>query len=248
MLLADTANVTQWWAPALAFLAGAVSFASPCVFPLVPGYLAFVTGESVVDDPVPAEGSKRVRLVPIFLFIGGFTLVFTLYGAFSATFVRIFKGTAGQAIAGAFVVLLGLLMVGYGLQRGPLAIYAERRPLLGRMRPGAAGAFPLGMAFAAGWTPCIGPVLAAILLVASQQSAGRGAFLLICYSLGLGVPFLLIGIGIQWLTGVLTWVKRHYATIAIVSGAFLVGVGVLLMTGLFTRYLVTPLLRFAPQL
>ncbi len=169
MVLADAANVSQWWAPALAFLAGAVSFASPCVFPLVPGYLAYVTGESVVDDS-PADGAKRVHLAPIVLFIGGFTLVFTLYGAFSTTFVQAFKGTAGQIVAGAFVVLLGRLMVGYGLRRGPLALYAERRPLLEKISPGAVGAFPLGMAFAAGWTPCIGPVLAAILLVASQQS------------------------------------------------------------------------------
>ena len=244
-MLAQTTDVSAWWGPALAFLAGAVSFASPCVFPLVPGYLAFVTGERVVDDPTVEE---RIRFVPILLFIGGFTVVFTLYGAFSTTFVKLFRGTAGQVVAGAFVVAVGLLMVGYGLRKGPLALYAERRPLLERMKPGAAGAFPLGMAFAAGWTPCIGPVLAAILLVASQQNAARGAFLLVCYSLGLGLPFLLIGVGVQWLTGVLGWVRRRYSAIAVVSGSLLVCVGVLLMTGLFTRYLVTPLQRFAPQL
>jgi cytochrome c-type biogenesis protein len=238
-------SLAAWWAPALAFLAGIVSFASPCVFPLVPGYISFVTGETVAEA---AEGERRVHLGPILLFIAGFTIVFTLYGAFSTTFVQIFKGTVGQVIAGAIVVALGLLMIGYGMRRGSLSLYMERRPFLEKVRPGPAGAFPLGMAFAAGWTPCIGPVLGGILLIASTQSAARGAMLLIFYSLGLGVPFLLLGVGLQWLTGALTWVRRHYTAISVVSGGLLVVVGVLLMTGLFTRYLVTPLQRFAPQL
>jgi cytochrome c-type biogenesis protein len=238
-------SLATWWAPALAFLAGIVSFASPCVFPLVPGYISFVTGESVAEA---SEGERRVHLGPILLFIAGFTLVFTLYGAFSTTFVRIFKGTTGQVIAGAIVVALGLLMIGYGLRRGSLSLYMERRPFLERVRPGPAGAFPLGMAFAAGWTPCIGPVLGGILLIAATQSAARGAMLLVFYSLGLGVPFLVLGVGLQWLTGALGWVRRHYTAISVVSGGLLVMVGVLLMTGLFTRYLVTPLQRFAPQL
>jgi cytochrome c-type biogenesis protein len=237
-------SLASWWAPALAFLAGVVSFASPCVFPLVPGYISFVTGESVAE----ADTERRVHMGPILLFIAGFTVVFTLYGAFSTTFVRIFKGTVGQVVAGAIVVSLGLLMIGYGLRRGSLSLYLERRPFLERVRPGPAGAFPLGMAFAAGWTPCIGPVLGGILLIASTQSAARGALLLIFYSLGLGVPFLLLGVGLQWLTGALGWVRRHYTAISVVSGGLLVAVGVLLMTGLFTRYLVTPLQRFAPQL
>jgi cytochrome c-type biogenesis protein len=247
-VLAQTADLSGWWAPALAFLAGAVSFASPCVFPLVPGYVSFVTGESVVDAPGQAATERRVRVLPILLFIAGFTVVLTLLGAFSTTFVKIFKGTAGQIVAGSFIVLMGLLLIGYGLRRGPLALYAERRPLLERVRPGAAGAFPLGMAFAAGWSPCLGPVLTAILAIASQQSAARGALLLAIYSLGLGVPFLLIGVGVQWLTGALGWVRRHYTAIAVASGALLVAVGVLVITGLFTRYLVAPLVRYAPQL
>ena len=248
-MIAQAADLSQWWAPALAFLAGMVSFASPCVFPLVPGYVSFVSGESVVDAPGGTTTTKtRVRLLPIVLFIGGFTLVFTLLGAFSTTFVKVFKGTTGQVIAGSFVVLVGLLMIGYGLRRGPLSLYAERRPLLERMRPGPSGAFPLGMAFAAGWSPCFGPVLTGIVAIAATQSAARGAFLLGCYSLGLGVPFLLIGVGVQWLTGALGWVRRHYTAIAVGSGALLVCIGVLMITGLFTRYLVAPLVRFAPQL
>ena len=243
-MIADTASsLSAWWAPVLAFVAGFVSFASPCVLPLVPGYVSFVTGESIVDG-VP-EG--RRRWLPMALFIAGFTTVFTLFGAFASTFVQIFKGRPGQIVAGIVVVAMGLLLIGYATRRGKIAMYAERRPFLEKVKPGVAGAYPLGMAFAAGWTPCIGPVLGGILFIASQQSAARGAFLLACYSLGLGVPFLLIGLGAQWLTSSAAWVRRHYAAIAAVSGSILVVVGVLIATGQFTR-LLAPLLRYTPGL
>ena len=252
-MIADaTESLSRWWAPAVAFTAGIVSFASPCVFPLVPGYLSFVTGESVagIDREPPSTVSTRTRnLLPILLFIAGFTLVFTLYGAFSTTFVRIFKGRTGQVIAGLVVIAVGLLLVGYAIGRGWLALYAERRPFLRKIRPGVTGSFPLGMAFAAGWTPCIGTVLSAILtMAAASGGALRGATLLAIYSLGLGVPFLLLGLGVQWLTGTLEWVRRHYRGISIVSGAVLVALGVMLLTGTFTRYLNAPLLRFRPGL
>jgi cytochrome c-type biogenesis protein len=236
-------SLSSWWAPALALLAGFVSFASPCVLPLVPGYLSFITGESIVDGV--ARGSRR--LLPMLLFVAGFTLVFTLFGAFAATFVQLFKGRPGQIVAGLVVVAFGLLMIGYALGRGSIALYAERRPLLGKVKPGAAGAFPLGMAFAAGWTPCIGPVLGSILFIASQRSAAGGAFLLAVYSIGLGIPFVLLGLGAQWLTRASSWVRRHYGAIAVVSGSILVAVGVLIATGDFTR-LIAPLLRYAPGL
>jgi cytochrome c-type biogenesis protein len=253
-MIADvTESLSRWWAPAVAFFAGIVSFASPCVFPLVPGYLSFVTGESVANldrDPSGASTQTRVQqLLPILLFIGGFTLVFTLYGAFSTTFVRIFKGSTGQIVAGIVVVAVGLLMIGYALGRGSLALYAERRPFLRRMRPGVSGSFPLGMAFAAGWTPCIGPVLATILAIAAASGgAARGAFLLAVYSLGLGVPFLLLGVGVQWLTGTFDWIKRHYRGLSLVSGGILIVLGVMLMTQTFTPYLNAPLQRFQPRL
>jgi len=248
-MLADTTHaLARWWAPALAFVAGIVSFASPCVFPLVPGYLSFVTGESAVDDGMAGDAERpRSRLLPIVLFIGGFTLVFALLGAFAST-VRLFKGPAGQTIAGLVVITLGLLMIGYTLGRGSIALYAERRPFLHKVRPGVAGAFPLGMAFAAGWTPCIGPVLSGIFFIASTQSTARGVLLLVVYSLGLGVPFLLIGLGIQWLSGTLRWFRRNYQVITVASGSLLVGMGIMLITGTFTRYLIAPLQRFAPGL
>ena len=249
-MLADTTQaLARWWAPALAFVAGIVSFASPCVFPLVPGYLSFVTGASAVDGGMAGETERppAARLLPIVLFIGGFTVVFALLGAFAST-VQLFKGPAGRTIAGLVVVVLGLLMIGYALGRGSIALFAERRPFLHKVRPGVAGAFPLGMAFAAGWTPCIGPVLGGIFFIASTQSTARGVLLLVVYSLGLGVPFLLIGLGIQWLSGTLQWFRRNYRVITVASGSLLVGMGIMLITGTFTRYLIAPLQRFAPGL
>lgn len=244
MIASAAENIAAWWAPGLAFLAGAISFASPCVLPLVPGYVSFVTGG------VAASGAVRRRpLVPILAFVGGFTAVFTAIGALATRInvVELARGPVARWVLGGFVIALGLLMLGYALQVGPFKLYAERRPFLERARIGSWGAFPLGMAFAAGWTPCVGPVLGAILGVAATgESAIRGAFLLVCYSLGLGVPFVLVGLGVGRLS-VFGWVQRNYAWIAGVSGALLVAIGVLLATGQFAR-LVAPLARFAPAL
>src|SRR4029453_1598748 len=132
-MIADaTESLSRWWAPAVAFTAGIVSFASPCVFPLVPGSLSFVTGESIagIDREPPSTVSTRTRnLLPILLFIAGFTLVFPLYGPSSTAFGRIFKGRTGQVIAGLVVIAVGLLLVGYALGRGWLALYAGGRPV-----------------------------------------------------------------------------------------------------------------------
>lgn len=230
-------GLASWWAPALAFAAGLVSCLSPCVWPLLPGYLSFVTGERIVGEQA---GVARRPLAPMLLFILGFTIVFVLLGAFASTFVRVFKGTAGQRIGGAIVIAFGVLMIGYALQRGSLALYADRRPFLARARPGSVGAIPLGMAFAAGWTPCIGPVLGSILAIAATGSTTRAVLLLACYSAGLGVPFLLVGLGVTRFVGAFDWVKRRYTAIAIVSGTLMIGIGVMLFTGAFTR-LVAPL-------
>ena len=135
--------------------------------------------------------------MPILLFIAGFTIVFVLLGAFASTFVEVFKGDVGQWIGGALVIAFGVLMIGYALGRGSMALYAERRPFLQRVRPGTVGALPLGMAFAAGWTPCIGPGAARRSWRSRPRSStGRGVVLLIAYSVGLGVPFLLVGLGV----------------------------------------------------
>ena len=162
--------------------------------------------------------------------------MFTLLGAFAGTFVRFFRDPWFQRAAGLVVLVIGLLMLGYAFRRGSPRLYAERRPLLERVRPGTAGALPLGVAFAAGWTPCIGPVLAGILAIAATGGTVKGAALLVVYSLGLGLPFLLVGHRRRPAVRRLGWVRRHYRAIAAVSGALLVAVGVLLMTGPFRRF------------
>lgn len=243
-MIADVVEtgLSSWWAPALAFLAGVVSFASPCVLPLVPGYLGFVTGGRAT------EGEGRRPLVPILLFILGFTIVFTLLGAFAGSFVRFFRDPWFQRVAGAVVIVLGLVMLAYAFRRGSPGLYAERRPFLERVRPGTVGALPLGMAFAAGWTPCIGPVLGGILAIAASGGTVKGAGLLLAYSAGLGAPFLLLGLGIDRLMGAMGWIRRHYRPIAGASGALLVIVGVLLVTGAYTRIFVRLAPGFVPGL
>ena len=242
MRLAITqSDLTQWWAPALAFLAGVVSFASPCVFPLVPGYVSFVTGQRSAEE-------RDRPLVPILLFVAGFGLVFTLLGAFSSLLVPKIGGVTGERIAGAVVLLVGVLMITYALGRGSVRMYAERRPFLQKVRPGPVWAAPLGMAFALGWTPCIGPVLAGILGLASQGGTARGTLLLLCYSAGLGLPFVLVGLGVRRFMGAAGWVRRHYEPITAVSGALLVALGMLLVTGQFTRLFAPLAGRFTPGL
>jgi len=227
-------GLASWWAPALAFAAGVVSFASPCVFPLVPGYLSFVSGGQVDEErPVMA----------IALFIAGFAVIFSALGAFTRVFQRILRSPVGIRVSGGVIIVFGILMLLYALQVGWPGLYAERRPFLSRAKPGKAWAFPLGMAFAAGWTPCIGPVLAGVLTIAAAQGgSARGAFLLFVYSLGLGLPFLLVGLGVRRLMGAFQWVKRNYHWIAGISGVVMVTVGVLIVTNVWVR-LLGPLLR-----
>ncbi len=225
----------SWWAPGLAFAAGVVSFASPCVFPLVPGYLSFVTGGESKDERRP--------IVPIVLFIAGFAAVFTALGAFTGAVTRLLRSPAGVRISGAIIIAFGVIMLLYALRLGLPSLFAERRPLMDRVRPGPAWAFPLGVAFGAGWTPCIGPVLAGVIAIAAAQGGSlRGALLLFTYSLGLGLPFLLVGVGVRRLIGALSFVKRNYHWFAGVSGAVMIVIGVLVATNLWTRML-APVLR-----
>lgn len=216
--------LSSWWAPALAFAAGVVSCASPCVLPLLPGYLGFISGAQ-------GEEERRRPLLPMLLFVAGFALVFSLMGGFSRVLVPVLRSEWGQRIAGILVIGVGGLMLLYAFRIGGPAVFAERRPFLSRVRPGPAGAMPLGMAFAVGWTPCIGPVLAGVLGIALAQGGGVwGATLLFFYSLGLGLPFVLLGLGVSRLTGAFAFVKRNYHWFAGVGGVLQVVIGVLLAT------------------
>jgi cytochrome c-type biogenesis protein len=231
-------NVAAWWGPFLALAAGVVSFVSPCVLPLVPGYLAFVTGG---DEPA---ADTKFRLLPLLLFILGFSLVFTVVAGFTASAISGWlRSESVQRVAGVVVLGFGVFLVLYALRLGLPGLYRESRPFLTRVKPGPAAALPLGMAFAVGWTPCIGPVLGAILtLAASQASTPRAILLLAFYSLGLGLPFLLIGIGVRRLMGAFRFLTRNYHWIAGASGVALSVIGVLLLTGIWTK-LLNPLLR-----
>jgi cytochrome c-type biogenesis protein len=201
------------------------------VYPLVPGYLAFVTGGAGAD--------RRRQLWPILLFILGFSAVFTALGA-STWALRNIQSSLGERIAGGFIVAFGVFMLLYASRVGWVGLYREARPFLSRVRPGGATALPLGAAFAAGWTPCLGPVLGGILSIATAEGgSARGAALLFVYSLGLGVPFLLIGLGIGRAVRALNWVKRNYHWIAGVSGAVMVTIGVMLLAGVWNHVLHT---------
>lgn len=241
-LVADLVQrgLSSWWAPALAFAAGVVSFASPCVFPLVPGYLSFVAGGV---GSAPGQRVDRRTFLPILLFIAGFATVFTVLGAFTGAATRVLRSDVGVRVSGLLIAAFGVLLLLEGLQLGSAGLYADRRPLLARVRPGPAWAFPLGVAFGAGWTPCIGPVLAGVLAIAAAQGgSARGALLLLSYSAGLGLPFLLVGVGVRRLLGTLEVLRRSYRWIAGISGAVMVTIGVLVLTNAWTR-LLGPVLR-----
>lgn len=215
----------------VAFGGGIISFLSPCVLPIVPGYLSFISGVSVAELE---EGDDRPLLriaVNTGLFIAGFTLVFTLlFLTTTAVSDVIFRNQEELTrIAGLLVFLMALYLAGSQLVNAP-GMYREFRfhPHLERFGPVAAPV--AGAAFGLGWTPCIGPVLASVLTVAStQDETARGALLLIAYSLGLGVPFLVLGLALGRLAGVLGWFRRHSRAITLVSAALLGAFGVVLM-------------------
>ncbi|MDQ6875585.1 MAG: cytochrome c biogenesis protein CcdA [Actinomycetota bacterium] len=217
---------------AVAVLAGVVSFVSPCVLPLVPGYLSYVTGLSGADLDAPdQQGRLRVRgriLLGSVLFVLGFTAVFVAYGALFGGLGRalLVHQAVIQQVVGAVIVLLGLVFLGLvpGLQR---EVRLHRLPA-----SGLAGAPLLGVVFGLGWTPCVGPTLGAVQGLAYETaSAGRGALLAAAYCVGLGLPFVLFGMGYRWLLGALGVARRHARWVTRVGGALLVVLGLLLLTG-----------------
>ncbi|MBI4259505.1 MAG: sulfite exporter TauE/SafE family protein [Actinobacteria bacterium] len=217
----------------LAFLAGILSFTSPCCLPLMPGYLSYVGGVS--GDEVGTVAVRRRVLVAAALFVVGFSVVFTALGAGAALFggVLLRNRRVVEQAAGVFVIGMGLVLI--GALRFPF-LYREVRMDPRRVRAGPLGAVPLGMAFAFGWTPCIGPVLAGILTAAAAtETAAWGAALLLVYSLGLGVPFLLLALGYARAGRAFGWFRRHGRLVERVGGAVLLLMGALMVTGTWTR-------------
>jgi cytochrome c-type biogenesis protein len=226
----------------VAAAAGFVSFASPCVLPLVPGYLSYMSGLSGAEVDAGASGrsgsvTARVTLAAL-LFVVGFSLVFVALGAAlgGLTSWLIANREPVTRVAGVLVIALGLFMA--GLVKAPW-LYRERRMRADRVPAGLAGALPLGMVFGLGWTPCIGPTLGAVLgLAAATGGAARGAVLLFAYSLGLGIPFLLAGLGFRFALGWFAGLRRHVHQLELAGGVLLVAIGVLLVTGLWTDFLI----------
>jgi cytochrome c-type biogenesis protein len=211
----------------LAFAAGLLSFVSPCVLPLLPVYLSFVSGVGV--ERLGAE--HRRLLWTSLLFVAGFTAVFVLLGAGAGGVGRLLVEYRRELtiVAGAFIALSGLVVA--GVVRLP-----EPAPRATLWRAGAGGAFLTGAALAVAWTPCVGYVLGAILsMAATSQSALSGSLLLLVYSLGLAAPFVVAALAFDWLSDRLEWVKRHYRGIQVGAGAVMVVFGVLMMLGVFQR-------------
>jgi len=219
----------------IALLAGLVSFASPCVLPLVPGYLAYVGGFS--DAGADASGRKAGRrrmLLGIALFILGFSVIFLAYSAaFGAlgTWLIVWQGLVTR-IMGVVVIALGLVFIGQ--------FSFMQRTFKPSWRPatGLAGAPILGVVFGLGWTPCIGPTLGAIqTLSLTSGSVWSGVLLGLFYCIGLGLPFLLVALGLNWVTSSVKFLKRHIRTINIIGGAVLVAIGILMVSGLWTIWI-----------
>ncbi|MGD0855013.1 MAG: cytochrome c biogenesis protein CcdA [Dehalococcoidia bacterium] len=219
-------NVSYW----TAFLAGLLSFVSPCVLPLVPAYLANLAGTSAIDT-----GGER-KIWPTFLhsvaFVLGFSILFILMGASAGLIGSVITQYAEplRIISGIVIIIFGIFLI--AAYKVPWLNYEKRMHVQGARNPGYIRSLLIGAAFAIGWTPCIGPILGSILFIASYtQETVKGAMLLAVYSLGMGIPFLLIGIAWSYIVPFWRGLTRHLALISIISGILLIIVGILMLTG-----------------
>ncbi|MEY9837000.1 cytochrome c biogenesis CcdA family protein [Streptacidiphilus sp. EB103A] len=213
----------------VALLGGLVSFFSPCVLPLVPGYLSYVTGFSAVDL-ASAEGRRRGRVVlGAVLFILGFTAVFVSGGALFGFFGNrlLAHQRVISEVSGVLTIAMGLAFMGFLPGFSQRELRSHRKPIVGLL-----GAPMLGIVFGVGWTPCLGPTLTAVnALSMNQASASRGALLMAVYCIGLGLPFIVAAIAFRRALGAFGWIKKNYQWVMRIGGGMLVVVGILLVTG-----------------
>ncbi|MGW6743375.1 cytochrome c biogenesis CcdA family protein [Streptomyces sp. NPDC055025] len=210
----------------IALLGGLVSFFSPCVLPLVPGYLSYVTGVSGTDL---AETRRGRMVVGATLFVVGFTAVFVSGGALFGYFGATLQGHREilSKVLGGLMIVMGVFFLGLMPWLTQREFRFHRRPVTG-----LAGAPLLGALFGIGWTPCLGPTISSVNALAfSEASAGRGAILTVAYCLGLGAPFVLAAVAFRKALGAFGWVKRHYVWVTRIGGAMMIATGLLLLTG-----------------
>jgi cytochrome c-type biogenesis protein len=233
---------------AVAFAAGLLSFLSPCVLPLIPSYVTFITGMSLDDLTERREGTRRSRTILVhgMLFVLGFTLVFVTLGA-SATFLGSLFAYASrwvERVGGVLLIIFGLYLL--GALRVP-GMAREWRMHLGDKPLGYLGTVLVGVTFGAGWTPCIGPVLGGILtLAATRESLGDGMGLLLVYSAGLAIPFLAAALLLDRFLGGMRKMGPWFSWVSRISGALLIVLGLLLLTGTFTT-LSSMLMQWTPD-
>ncbi len=222
---------------ATAFLAGLVSFLSPCVLPLVPGYISIISGSSLDQLKAQEKDSALFRTVLMnsIMFIIGFSITFILLGATATWIGQVFlrrRRLLGQ-LAGLILIVFGIHLMGIFKIN---FLYRDKRFHNVEKPRGLLGALVLGFAFAFGWTPCIGPILSGVLTIAStKQTVTEGMFLLAIYSAGLGIPFILTSLALNKFLTFYGRFKKHFHTVEVVSGALVVAVGVLILTGSLTR-------------
>ena len=215
-----------------ALIAGLVSFLSPCVLPLVPPYLVFLAGTSLerLADREPEPRVKRETVAAAVLFVLGFATVFVALGASASVIGALIRAYSGPLaiVAGVFIIIMGLHFLGLT----PIALLHRQKRLEVAKPVGLWGAYVIGLAFASGWTPCIGPILAAILAVAaSEQTVARGAGLLAIYSLGLGIPFIIAAFAVEPFAAFLARFKTYLHRVEQAMGALLVLTGIAFLTG-----------------
>ncbi len=216
-----------------ALIAGVLSFLSPCVLPLVPPYLCYLAGttiEEMREEGANTRAARRDVMLASFAFVAGFTTVFVLLGATASALGQVLRQYmwALSWAAGVAIIIMGLHFL--GIFRLSMLYREKRIEVTSPAGPG--GAYLMGLAFAFGWTPCIGPILAAILAVAgSSDTVYRGMSLLAAYSLGLGIPFMLAAFGIERFMGAMSGVKRHFRKIELAMGSLLVVTGIAFLTG-----------------